>query len=702
MFHKFSNILKFSFGKTLPIILQSELAECGLACVAMIANYYGYKIDLLTLRRQFSVSLKGNTLQDLIQLSKYFRLATRSLKLELEEIKFLKTPCILHWDLNHFVVLKKVYGNKVIIHDPAIGIVKYKLTEISEHFTGIAMELIPELNFEKKYNKSELYLMDLWYSITGIKVFFINVLLISFALEIFGIISPFFIQLVTDDVLIAKDIALLYLLVVGFTILVIIQALTDYVRSWIVTFLINNLDLQLAMNLMSHLLKLPLEFFEKRHLGDIASRFGSLHIIQEKISIDFIICIVDGVMMTITLFIMMIYSPMLTIIMLIALIIYITLRIIFYPAMKYQMKETVIASAKEQSNFMETIRAILPLKIFNQEANRSNIWNNYYVDKLNATICYSKLNLLYKFFLKLIFGIEYIIIVFLGAKLIMDNQEFSVGMLIAYLAYHQQFVNKAQDVIEKVTLYQMVKIHLERLADIVFTIREQDNFKSSLFHNIKKVEGDIIVENLTFKYSEQDPYLFKNINFKIKKGSFFAIVGSSGRGKTTLMKILLYLLPRFSGNILVNNININKIPLQIYRSNVAAVMQDDMLLSGSIADNICFFDPKIDFNHVYSCAKIALIHDDIMKMPMSYNSLIGDMGSALSGGQKQRILIARALYARPKILFLDEATSHLDINTEKIINQNIKHMGITRIVISHRKEIKEFADDILDLEQSRD
>jgi len=690
---KITKKLNFSFCKKLPMILQTEVAECGLACLAMIASYHGHEIDLLTIRRQFSISLKGSRLQDLIDIAKKLCLISRAVKLDLQDLRYLKTPCILHWDMDHFVVLKKVRGDTVIIYDPAVGIVKQKMSEVSKHFTGVAMELSPSKDFSKKKDKTRLYLSDLWYAIEGIKISLLQIIILSLALEIFAVISPLFIQFVTDHVIVANDFPLLYILAIGFASLTLIQMGTEYARSWIVLFMSSVLNVQLTANLVRHLLRLPMSFFEKRHLGDIVSRVGSISAIQQKISIDFVEALVDGVMGIITLIVMLIYSYKLSLIVFAALSLYIIIRVIFYPTFKQKNQESIVVAAKESSIFMETIRAILPLKIFGKETQRENFWQNCYVDKMNTGIYVTKLGFIYRFINHIIFGAENIIIIILGAIAVMRG-EFSIGMLFAYISYRGQFVGKAQAMVDKVIEYKMISIHLERIADIALTDPEQDQAD----YNHKTIEGGIKVHNLYFRYSESDPFVFKNLNFEIKPGESVAIVGQSGCGKTTLIKVLLRLLDPTSGKVFVDDIDVTKMSLNNYRSQIAAVMQDDTLLSGSIAENICFFEPKPDIERIYACAKVAAIHEDIIKMPMSYQSLVGDMGTILSGGQKQRVLLARALYSQPKILFLDEATSHLDTHNESVISRHVKHIGITRIIIAHRRETVAIADRVIDLE----
>jgi len=685
--------LNFSFSRKLPMIHQTEVAECGLACLAMIASFYGYETDVLTLRRHFSISLKGSRLSDLIDLGKKLHLLSRAIKLELTGLKDLKVPCILHWNLDHFVVLKKVQGNNVIIHDPAIGVIKYKISDASKYFTGIALELIPTTDFKKKKDRTSLHLSDLWSSITGLIKPLIQIILVSLALEFFSVISPLFMQFVMDDILISKDISFLNVIAIGFGLLTVIRVITSYVRSWIVLFLSNVLNIQLVANLVHHLFKLPLDFFQKRHMGDIVSRFNSISTIQTKISTDFVEGIVDGIMATITLLIMLLYSPILTAIVFMALLFYATIRMALYPSFRRLNQENLIAATKENSIFMEGIRAILPIKIFGKESQRENIWQNCYVEKLNASIKPLKLGLVYRFFQDTFSGLEYILIIIIGAKAVIRN-DLTIGMLIAYFSYRQQFVEKTQGLINKIFDCKMINLELDRVSDIALSEPEQDVISSNI---LKSMQGNIRVENLGFRYSEQDPYIFQHINFEIKAGESVAIVGRSGCGKTTLIKILMRLLLTSTGKIYIDGVDIMKIGLQNYRYQIAAVMQEDSLLSGSIAENICFFDHNPDFERIYNCAQLAAIHDDIIIMPMAYHSLVGDMGTTLSGGQKQRVLIARALYAQPKILFLDEATSHLDFATENIINQHVKQLGITRVMIAHRQETISIADRVIDL-----
>lgn len=687
-------LLNFSWKKSLPVILQTEVAECGLASVAMVANYHGHKVDLNALRRQYSISSKGATLQGLISLADSLYFSARPLRLELEELSQLKTPCILHWDLNHFVVLKQVKGDKVTIHDPALGVRVLKLDEVSKHFTGVALELTPTPDFKPEKIERRAKLSDFWSRVTGLKRVLIQILVLSVLLQIFAIASPFYMQLVVDDVVISRDTDLLMVLALGFGLLMLISIIVTALRATIILYMGAQLNIQMAANLFRHLLKLPMDYFEKRHIGDVVSRFGSLEDVKELMTTGLIETIVDGIMAIGLLIMIFIYSPTLAFIVLGAVVLYVIVRLLLYRPFRQLNEEAIVTDAKQDSNFMETVRGIQSIKLFGNENQRQTVWHNYYADAMNAGIKIGKLTIGYNFINGLIFGVENIVVIYLAATQVIDSL-MTIGMLYAFMSYKSQFTGKASALVDKVIQFKMLSLHLERLGDIVLTEQEKDIDGESV---ITKIKGDLKLDNVSFRYSDNEPYIVKDLDFSIEQGESIAIVGSSGCGKTTLMKIMLGLLEPESGSIKVDGYEVRQIGLRKYRSMIGTVMQNDQLLSGSIADNIGFFEPEFDQKRIEECATMAAIHHDIMAMPMAYHTLIGDMGSSLSGGQKQRLLLARALYKKPKILFLDEATSHLDVGLESVVNETVKTLNITRIMIAHRPETIAMADRVVALE----
>lgn len=677
-------------------LLQSEAAECGLACVAMVANYYGHQLDLTTLRNRYSVSLKGANLQQLMLLANQLALASRALKLEVDELAKLQMPCILHWEMNHFVVLTKVGRNSVTILDPAIGERKVAMAEVDQAFTGVALELTPTTEFKKVDERVQLGLTAFWNKAKGIIPALIKLFVLSLILQVFALASPYYTQLVVDEVLVSHYQPLLVVLALGFGLLMMIQIVVGVLRSWIALHLGTMLSMQMVTNLFRHLLHLPAAYFEKRHMGDITSRFGSLSAVQSLLTTSLVEGLLDGIMVVIVFAMMYLYSPQLSLIVVLVVIMYALLRWAFFWPMRQLTEESIVAGAKEQSVFMESIRGYQALKLFGQETQRLNLWQNRHAEAVNKGYRLAKWGIGAGVSNQILFGIEGILIVYLAAQEVMAGA-MTVGMLFAFMAYKAQFTSRMSSLIGLVVQIKMTKLHLERLADIALTEKED----TGELNGSRILSGNLSVRELSFRYASNEPLLFHGLTLEVNAGENIAIIGPSGCGKTTLLKLLLGLLSAESGKIEVDGVDIKQLGLRNYRSQVAAVMQDDQLLSGTLAENISFFDPEASLEQIYTAAQLAGIHQDILAMPMGYNSLVGDMGSSLSGGQKQRLLLARALYRQPKILFLDEATSHLDVQLEHYVNQAVQQLKMTRIIIAHRPETILSAERILLLQQGQ-
>ncbi|MCQ5471675.1 peptidase domain-containing ABC transporter [Pantoea brenneri] len=695
--------LNFRWFNRLPMIRQSQATECGLACLGMVANYHGHEIDMITLRRRFATSLKGATLADVIAMAQQLNMSSRALRVDLEELSKLRMPCILHWELNHFVVLKKVRGNKITLHDPARGIRELTFAEASKAFTGVALELIPSSTFEVKEEKASISMMKLVGSVTGVKSAFCQVLILSVVLELFGVLSPFFMQWVMDMVLVSADYSLLTLLGVGFIMIALFQTMISALRSWVMSWFSSQLSVQWTVNVCQHMLKLPLDWFESRHVGDILSRYGSLNTIQSTLTSRFISTVLDGVMSIVTVMMLFIYNAKLAWLVIALFVAYGLLRFLAYDPVRRANEEQIISSARTQSSLLDTLRGIQAVKTNNKQIPRLSAYMNFLVESTNKGIVMQKLNILFGSAQGILTSVGRVVLVWLAALQVLDGN-FSAGMLTAFISFSDQFMSRGAGLINAIIDFRMLRMHGERLADIVLSETEpcEEASPSLLDHSDEpEIPQDIALEHICFRYAPTEPWVIDDISLTIKAGESVAIVGPSGQGKTTLAKIILGLLHPESGVITVGGMDITKTGLQHHRNRIGCVMQDDILFSGSISENISFFDNEPDHAKITRVARLAQIHGDIMKMPMNYQSLVGDMGSFLSGGQLQRILLARALYREPKILVLDEATSHLDIYNEKQINNAIKRMNITRIIIAHRPETIRSADRIVMLNNGK-
>jgi len=674
--------LQLGFGSArVPMLLQTEAAECGLASLAMVASYHGLHTDMATLRQRFQLSLKGATMVDLTRIAGQMQLNPRALRAEMEHLPQLQLPCVLHWDLNHFVVLTQVSHGKVVIHDPARGVRRLTLEEVSKHFTGVVLELTPAADFKPRTERQSVSLRQLLGRVTGLRRSLLQIFALALALEVFVLLSPFYMQWVVDSVLVGADRDLLVTLGLGFGLLVFIQVATGAIRSWAVLYLSATLNLQWLANVFAHLMKLPVAWFEKRHTGDVMSRFGAVQQIQQTLTTSFIEAVLDGLLVVLTLVMMWIYSGTLTAIALGCVAAYAGLRWAFFKPLRSATEEAIIHDAKKASHFLESLRGVQSIKLFNRQEDRQARFMNLVVDAMNANIATRKLDLLFGVLHKLVFGLERVAVIWVGALLVLDRS-FSVGMLFAFFAYKEQFALRVSGLIDKAVELKMLKLQGERLADIVLNPPEAD----VLMPPRGEVSARLELRGVGFRYSDAEPAVLNGVDLVIEPGESVAVVGPSGCGKTTLLKLMLGIHEPQIGEVRVGGVPLGHLGLRNWREMIGTVMQDDQLFAGSIIDNISFFDARPDLGWVEQCARIASVHDEIEAMPMAYHTLIGDMGTSISGGQKQRLLLARALYKRPKILFLDEATSALDIERERLVNQAVRQLDLTRVIVAHRSE----------------
>ncbi|MBO9716510.1 MAG: peptidase domain-containing ABC transporter [Pseudoxanthomonas sp.] len=678
-------------------VIQSEAAECGLAALAMVAAAHGCHVGLAELRRRFPMSLKGARLGQLIHVAQQTGFSTRPLRLELEDLGKLRLPCILHWDLNHFVVLAKVGRSGITVLDPASGERTLAFGEVSGHFTGVALELAPGPAFAPRKAAPVVSVRELTGPVSGLWRELMQILLLSAALQVFVVLAPFFMQWVVDQVLVSADHDLLAVLGLGFGLALLLQVGIGLLRGGSVVYLSSRLGLQWMGNVFAHLLRLPLEYFERRHLGDVTSRMSSLQAIQRTLTTSFVEALIDGLMAVVTLGLMLVYSWKLALVTLLAVALYLGIRWLAWRPLRDGTERQLVAAARQQSHLLESLRGMQSLKVAGEEPGRRATYANLMVDTVNGEVRLARLGLVFSSASQLVFGIERIAVIWIGASLAMGSV-FSVGMLIAYLAYKDQFAARAAALIDKWMEFRMLRLHGERLADIVLTPPEQ---AAGLAELPPPPDARIEVANLSFRYGDGEPWVLQDCSFTVAPGESVALVGASGCGKTTLVKLMLGLLRPTAGTIHIGGHDLFKAGPRNVRAIVGAVMQDDQLFAGSVADNIAFFDPDRDQARVEAASRLAAVHDEIAAMPMGYHSLIGDMGSSLSGGQKQRVILARALYREPKLLFLDEATSHLDVANERAVNEAVQRLALTRLIVAHRPETIASADRVLVMQGGR-
>ena len=685
--------LGFLTRSRVRLVRQTEIAECGLASLTMVANYHGLDIDLGTMRRRFAPSLRGAALRSLIGLADKIGLTPRAVKLPLEQLPNLHVPCIVHWDMNHYVVLERVKGDKALIHNPDGRSTWMPMPEVSNHFTGVALELRPSDNFETGTHRERLKLSQLWRRMTGMKRALAQVLVLSLVLQAFVLASPYYMQIAIDNALPALDTDLLAVLALGFGLFTLINAGASLLRSFVMLVAGTSLGFGLASNIARRLFRLPIDWFEKRHTGDILSRFQSIDPIQSMLTQGAVAAIVDGVMAILTLALMLWYSPMLAFVALVAFALYGVVRLVSFSFEREAQEAAIITAGKEQTTLIETLRGMTTLRLFGRETLRHALWQTRLADAVNADVRVARIAIWQSAANLVIFGIENIVTIWLAIGMVIDGAGFSVGMVFAYLAYKTQFIQKAAALIDQGIAFKMLGLHLERLSDIALSGEDKSFGESANIETALK--GKIELRDVFYRYAPSDPLVLDGVSMTVEPGEHVAITGPSGGGKSTLVKLLLGLVEPDSGDVLVDGLPLARFGYKSFHGQIAAVLQEDSLFAGTLADNIALFDDHIDMERVIASAVAASIHEDIARMPMQYETLVGDMGSTLSGGQKQRVLLARALYRQPKILVMDEGTAHLDTAHERAVNAAIADMGITRIIIAHRRETVEAAERVL-------
>ena len=679
----------------LPVILQTEMTECGLACLAMIARFHGHDVDLNSLRDRYLLSTRGTSLKQIIKIAGELTLSPRALRVDLDQLHKLQLPAILHWDLNHYVVLKRIRNGKAEIHDPGIGRRVMPLSRVSDHFTGVALELTPAADFAPQKDRIRPRLTDLWSRLVGAPGAVAQIFGLSLTLLAATLVAPLLFQLMVDAVLPSGDRGLLIALAAAFAGLAVMRAVVEAARGYAIATFGAQLSRQMVGNVFRHLIRLPARFFERRHVGDVISRINSTQPIQEALSQSVVGVLIDGVMAVLMLAVMFVFSPLLALIVLGTSALLVIATLLIYPHLRRTQEEAIYARALENTHVIESVRASTTVKLFGRESEREASWANLFSDYVDADLGHQRWKVAQQFAQTLLTGVQVVTVV--GAAVWMmtaDGSAFTVGMLVAFLIYRQYFADAVMKLVEKGVEFRLLSLHLDRLSDIVFAQAER---KTGGYEPLGDLKGRVTLDGVAFRYAPADPWVVRDFSLDVAPGDMVTLTGPSGGGKTTLMKLMLGLYAPEEGQVRIDGRDLATIDPAEWRARVGVVMQDDRLLSGTLADNIAFFDPEIDMARVVSAARAAQIHDTIAAMPMNYLAVIGDMGNILSGGQRQRLLLARALYQEPDVLFLDEGTANLDVETEHAIVDLVAGLEMTRIIVAHRPAFLDASDRVVTL-----
>lgn len=674
--------------------MQTETSECGLACIVAASGMLGGELAMGDLRRRFPISTRGSSMRELLEIASANNMIGRAVRCELDELHQIEAPAVLHWGLNHFVVLTKAGRNRVDIFDPAVGNRRIGWKEVSEKFTGIALELSRAPGFQRRAEPSPLRLSSLFRLPAPVRAALLQTFLLSCFMQIYVVLSPFYIQLAVDNAALRGDSEVLGVLAIGFAAFCVFNLISEILRGFAVQRTTSLLNWDMTTRIFRHMIRLPLPWFQRRRLADALTRFDSINPVRQMLSEGLVTSVLDGSLAIATLLMMLLFAPLLSAIVLVGFGLYVLVRLAAIPLNMRLGAEALLASIAEQGKRIETLRAIQSIKLMGAESRRESDWANRYANVISTQQRTANANAVFGAIHHSVRGLVGIATVYVGVRAVIA-QEITIGILFAFMAYANQFSERAIALFEQFISWRMLDLYTMRLADIVLTRSEESD--EAAVPGLPAIKGRFDIDHLAFQYGPQDKLVFQNLSFTINPGEFVAITGPSGSGKSTLLKVLCGLYAPTFGEIRVDGLPLSAWGNSRLRDALGVVMQDDELLAGSILENVTFFEENVDVDRVWQALSMAAIADEVMAMPMRAETFVGDMGGALSGGQKQRILLARALYRRPQILVLDEATSHLDLRNEKAINEALRGLDITRIVVAHRPETVAAADRVLTL-----
>lgn len=685
--------VRFSKRKKVPFVEQMEQSECGLCCLAMIFSYYKSDVPLTEFRDRGGGGRDGTNLRTLRDIARTLGMESNGFKVRLEQLQQLQLPAVLHWKGDHFIVLERIRKNQATIVDPAIGRLVLSLEELGQHFSGTVLILHPGPSFEKWKKPS------VWLQYIGLlkneSWLVSSVLVWTLWIQLLALITPMATRYLLDYVILPKDSAFMTPIFIGMICLIAAYLMVSFIRGRILVRLQNKLDLLLMSRFFERLLRLPYQFFQLRTSGDLILRANSNMMIREILSSRTVSIVLDAGLVLMFLLYMLKYSPVMTEYILIIAVLQVTMLFMSNSSIKRLTQEEILRQTAAASYLTEAIHGILAVKSEGTEKLVYEQWEKLFQEQMKAAekrgymaAYVETMNSVLKFAAPLF-------LLWLGTWQVL-SQNMTVGTMFGFYSLAVGFLAPLYSLVTTGTQMAVMGRYFNRIMDILQTPVEQDKGSDGAMHDLK---GEIKLQNVSFQYNPYSPKVLHNVTLHIHPGQKVAIVGASGSGKSTLACLLLGLYQPTEGTICFDEHDLKDFDKSMLRKQMGVVMQHTSVFNRSIYENISFHDPEMRLERVLEAANWAEIHDDIMRMPMQYGTMLSETGSNISGGQKQRIALARALTHQPKILLLDEATSALDVTIEQLIQENLARLRCTRIIIAHRLSTIVDADKIIVLSE---
>ena len=685
-----------------PVVMQMEALECGAACLAMVLAYYGKWMPLEQVRVDCGVSRDGSKAGNVMKAARSYGLEAKGYRMGLEAVKGISAfPCIIHWNLNHFVVLCGFRGNHACINDPARGSVKVTMDEFDKAFTGIVMVFAPTENFEPDGKRTST-LAFARKRLPGAGAAMVFVMLTSIIGYVFTLLNPAFSRFFMDRLLTGENSELLTPFIALVAAVSLLQVFVTAIRAVYSLKINGKMAVVGSGSFMWKVLKMPMEFFSQRMAGDLLTRHKANETIAEQLVNTLTPLALSAVMMVFYLVVMLRYSPLLTLVGLVSILINIVMsRVISEKRVNITRVQTRDAG-KLMSATVSGIRMVETIKASGAENGYFQRWAGYQASVNEQNTKYTRLNQYLGIIPAFITTLANALVLVLGIWLCMRG-EFTLGMVTAFQSFLASFLSPAMTLVTAGQTLQEMRTQMERVQDVM-EYPEDPYFSDapvSEDEDYDKLTGAVELRNVTFGYSKLDPPLIENFSLNLKPGGRVALVGASGCGKSTISKLISGLYQPWSGEILFDGKPISEIDRAVFTGSVAVVDQDIILFNDTIANNIKMWDDSIEDFEVILAARDAQIHDDIIARPGGYQGKITEGGRDLSGGQRQRLEIARVLAQDPHIIIMDEATSALDARTEYEVTNAVKERGVTCIIIAHRLSTIRDCDEIIVLDHGK-
>ena len=683
-------------GRSIPFVQQLSGTECGAACLAMVLKFHGRTVGVEELRNLAVGARDASNAQALIDAARLYGLRGRAVSLDIGQLQYLEPGTILHWGFTHFVVLERVERDSVHVVDPARGRWRVPMEQFRKKFTGVALQFVPTDDFNPGGSQDSGWRHYLR-QVLSERGFLPHIIVTSALLQVLGLGLPLLNRTIIDRVIPQHDYHLIGVLAAGVVFLVVFQAWTSAIRALLLVYLRTRLDSRLTLGFFDHLLSLPFDFFQRRSTGDLMIRMNANSTVREILTGTMLSAILDGALaIGYLVFLLVVSWPMA---MLTAALATVQLALLVFTRRRQRqfLAESLEVQARSQSYLMETLSAVEALKSLGAQDRAVERWSGLFTAELNVALKRGRLDAILESLRSAVRTASGMALLGVGTMQVLSG-ELTLGTMMAVTALANGFLGPLVSLASAGTRLQLLGVYMERITDVLRTPSERERDAA---RDPGRLSGAIDVEHVSFRYSPISPVVVKDVSLSIGAGTFIAVVGRSGAGKSTLARLLVGLFSPTEGLVSYDGVNLTQLDTTRLRRQLGVVTQQAQLFGGSIRSNISLADPSLPLEAVIEAAKLACIHEDIMAMPMGYDTLLIDRGASLSGGQQQRLALARALVLRPRILVLDEATSQLDAATERAVQEQLATLDCTRIILAHRLSTIMKADRILVMEAGR-